>query len=186
MVALASVAELRSFAQIPELPDAASTLALDGVSALVRAACHRTFAATEGEVAFLPGSGSYSLLLPKLPVVDVTEILEAPGSTSERELVAGTNFEWDEDGLVRRIDGGIFLRRLRFYKVTYDHGTAVPDDVKLLVLRVCARAVINPEGLTQENVPGGGATFGFDATRLAVLSKPDLDALALGGHMVTV
>lgn len=188
MAALASVAELRDFLQIPELPEAPAELALNGVSALVRGACHRAFATTEDEVIYLAGSGSYSMLLPKLPVAAVSEIIEAPGdAVYERELVEGINFEWDEDGLLRRLDGGRWIGRLRYYKITHSHGdAAVPDDVKMLVLRVCARAVVNPEGLTQEAAAGYSAAFGFDETRLAALSQPDLDALALGGHMVTV
>lgn len=187
MVALATPEELRDFLQVPELPAAAAQLALDGVSELVRGACHRDFAATVGDVVFLDGTGSSTLLLPKLPVVAVSEVKEAPGdATYERTLVAGTDFEWNEDGLLRRLGSATWFRRLRFYKVTYDHGTAVPDDVKLLVLRVCARAAVNPEGLTQEAAAGYSSAFGFDATRLASLSAPDLDALARGGHMVTV
>jgi hypothetical protein len=188
VVALATVAELRNFAQIPELPEAASTLALDGISALVRAYTGRTFSATVDEVVRLDGSGSRSLLLPGLPVLEVASIVEAPGSSSEATLVDGVGFEWSADGIVRRIDGGIFAGRLRHYAVTYSHGleapedpeteAEVPADVKLVVLRIAARAVINPEGLTQENVPGGGATFGFDATRLGVLAEPDKDALS--------
>lgn len=178
MADLATVAELRSFTQIPELPEAASKLALAGVSRLVRGYCRRAFAATVDEVIYLDGSGSYSLLLPRLPVAGVTEILEAPGDeTYETALVEGTHFEWNEDGLVRRLDAGRWVPRLRYYKMTYSHGEDVPDDVKMLVLRICARAVINPEGLTQEATAGYSGAFGFDETRLAVLSKPDKDAL---------
>lgn len=184
MADLATVAELRDFLRMPELPESAARSALAGVSALVRDYTGRAFAATVGEVTYLAGSGSYSMLLPRLPVAGVTELLEAAGSSTERELVAGTNFEWDEDGLLRRIDGSVFVPRLRHYRVTYDHGTDVPDDVRLLVLRICARGVVNPEGLAQENAAGYGSTFGFDATRFAALSDPDKDALTF--HRVTV
>lgn len=179
MADLASPAELRSFTQIPELDEDASKIALAGVSRMVRGYCRRAFAATEDEVVYLDGSGSYSLLLPRLPVAGVTEIVEAPGdATYEITLVEGTHFEWNEDGLVRRLDGSRWVPRLRYYKVTYSHGEDVPDDVKMLVLRICARAVINPEGLTQEAAAGYSSAFGFDETRLGVLSKPDKDALS--------
>lgn len=185
MADLASVDELRSFTQIPELDETASKIALAGVSRMVRGYCHRAFAATEDEVVYLDGSGSRSLLLPKLPVVDVSEVIEAPGDTTyELELVFGTNFEWNEDGVLRRIDGGRWVPRLRFYKVTNSHGEDVPDDVKMLVLRICARAVINPEGLTQEATAGYSSAFGFDETRLASLS--DADKRALSEYRVTV
>lgn len=178
MVALASVAELRSFVQNPEIPEAPAALVLDGISTMVRGFCRRAFAATEDEVVRLNGTGSYSLLLPRLPVVGVSTVLEAAGSSSELELVEGTNFEWADDGRLRRIDGSVWINRLRYYSVTYSHGEAVPDDVKLVVLRIAARGILNPEGLTQENAAGYGSTFGFDASRLAVLSPPDERALA--------
>ena len=178
MADLASVQELRDFTQIPELPEAASKIAIAGVSRMVRGYCGRAFAKTEDEAVRLDGSGSRSLLLPKLPVVEVTEVVEAPGdATYELTLVDGTHYEWNEDGLLRRLDGGRWIPRLRYYRVTYSHGDDVPDDVKMLVLRICARAVINPEGLTQEAAAGYSSAFGFDETRLAALSPADKAAL---------
>jgi hypothetical protein len=172
---LASPAELRSYVQIPDLPDDACSLALAGISGLVRGYTGRAFAPVAGEVGRLDGSGSRSLLLPKLPVVDVTDVVEDPDGGA-RALAVGSVVEWSTDGILRRLDGGIFARRLRWYVVTYDHGDATADElarVKLIVLRIAARALVNPEGLTQENVSGYGSTFGFDETRLATLAGPD-------------
>lgn len=176
MAALATVEELRLFLELPGLVTARGELMLDGASAAVRRYTKRAWEAVEGDVADLDGNGSSSLLLPKLPVRAVSSVLEGPGLLAPLELELGTDapaVEWNTDGILRRTDGGIFYRRLRYYRVTYDHGEAPPDDVKLVVLRLCARAVTNPEGLTQENVAGYGSTFGFDTTRLAVLSDAD-------------
>lgn len=179
MADLASPAELRDFLQAPAIPENAAKIALAGVSKRVRGYCRRAFAATENEIIRLDGTGSRTLLLPNLPVAEVTEVVEAPGdATYELELIDGTNFEWNEDGILRRLDGGRWVPRLRYYRVTYSHGEDVPDDVKLVVLRICARAVVNPEGLSQENAAGYGSTFGFDESRLAVLSKADKAELA--------
>lgn len=185
MAPLATAEELRTFLKIPAavLDDARANVALEGVSELVRDKTGRAFDAVEDEVLEVDGNGSPSMLLPRLPVRGVTELLEDPAGAAT-ELVDGVGFEWSSSGIVRRIDGGIFARRLRFYRVTYAHGEAAPWSVKLVVLRVCARAAVNPEGATQENATGYGQTFGFDATRLASLSKPDLDDLE--NYLLTV
>lgn len=175
MADLATAAELRTFLKLPGLTDAQANLALATVSAAIRRHTRRAWAPVDGDVVRLPGTGAGFLLLPKLPVRDLVSLVEDPDGAALALAVTGADrlVEWDEDGVVRRIDGGVFPRRLRFYEVTYDHGESPPDDVKLVALRICARAVINPEGLTQETVQGYGSTFGFDANRLAVLSPAD-------------
>lgn len=180
MADLVTAEELASFLKIPDLDAGNAAPVIAGVSASVLAYTRRAWAAVEDEVVRLDGNGSSSLLLPKLPVREIASLVEDPdGRFGEAtELSFDEVVEWNEAGVVRRVDGGVFLNRLRFYAVTYSHGEAAPDDVKLVVLRVCARAAVNPEGLAQETTAGYTAVFGQDATRLAVLSKPDRDELA--------
>lgn len=186
MAPLATADELRIFLKLPGLTDAQADLALGIVSSRVRGFTRRAWEAVDGDVIRLAGTGAPLLLLPKLPVRDLVSLVEDPDGEAVALAVTGADrlVEWDEDGIIRRIDGGIFPRRLRYYAATVDHGEAPDDDVKGVVLRVCARAVINPEGLTQENVSGYGSTFGFDANRLAVLSPADKAELA--DYRVTV
>jgi hypothetical protein len=171
--------ELGDFLKIPNLDAGNAAPVIAGVSAAVRRYTGRAWEKVDDEVVRLEGNGSSSLLLPKLPVRDVSSIVEDPDGRfgTPVTLSLDVQVEWDETGRVRRVDGGIFLRRLRFYEVTYSHGLetgeTVPGDVKLVVLRVCARGAVNPEGLAQESVTGYTAVFGQDATRLAVLSPPD-------------
>lgn len=187
MAPLVSPDELRTYLKVPAavLSNERALIALEGVSDLIRSnpRIAHTWEVVEDEVAVLDGSGSRTLLLPKLPVRDVLEVVEAPDAAAELVL-ASTSIEWSVDGRIRRLDGGVFADRLRYYRVTYKHGEAVPAGVKLVVMRVCARAATNPEGLTSENAPGYGAQFGFDATRLATLAEPDL--VDLEPYMVTV
>lgn len=180
MPLLATADELRTFLKLPGLTTAQAELALGAVSARVLGYTRRAWQAVDGDAIRVAGTGAPFLLLPKLPVRDLVSLVEDPDGEAVSLDVAGADrlVEWDEDGIVRRIDGGIFARRLRYYAVTYNHGEAAPADVKLVVLRVCARAVINPEGITQESVSGYGASFGFDTTRLAVLSDADRRELA--------
>lgn len=175
-----TAAELKVALQIDYVPDDACTLAIAGVEGLIRGYTGRAWAAVNAEEIRLDGNGSRSLLLPKLPVRNVVSITENPDNVdglTSGDLELGTAIEWSSDGIVRRLDGGVFLRRLRYYGVKYDHGEDWPDDVKLIVRRICARAVLNPEGLTQEAEGGTSAAWGFDATRLATLSQPDKDDL---------
>lgn len=123
----------------------------------VRAYTGNLFDFVEDDVVILNGTGSSVLLLPEAPVSAVTEVLEAAGRTTEAALAGPLEtspvWEWDDDGVLERIDGGVFARRRRWYQVTYDHGfAAVPDEVKAVVLAAAARAIRNPEGLRQETL----------------------------------
>ena len=142
---LASVAELRVFLEDPTLDEARSELFLRLASGEARGYTGNLFDYVEDDVVRLNGTGTSVLLLPEAPVVDVSSIVQAVGLADELELelptaeVAGV-VEWDEDGVLERIDGGVFARRRRYYAVTYSHGfDVVPDEVKAVVLRIAAR-----------------------------------------------
>jgi hypothetical protein len=65
--------------------------------------------------------------------------------------------------------------RRRWYVVVYARGVAFPRlaNVRNVILRVGARAVENPEGLTQENEVNYSNAYGFDDTRLPTLTDAD-------------
>ena len=185
MEQLASAEQLRTWLQLDgsdetSLPTNVADQALAGVSALVLRHCLRasigTFRATE-ETVRLTGSGGGEMLLPGAPVLAVAELVEDPDGAATA-LVAGTDFDWDEHGIVER-RGGVFVRRRRWYRVRFTHGFVLdegemaPPDVVTVVLRVAARAISNPEGLATEGVGGYNAGFAFDETRLPTLSAPD-------------
>ncbi len=177
MVALVTAAELRLYLglaadDVLELPDAVADPAIEGVSALVLTYCKRaTFDVVE-VTARVNGNGTSELVLPGAPVTAVSEVVEDPAGLAT-PLVVGTAVDWSQDGIIERLDGR-FVRRRRWYEVTFSHGyPAVPDDVKLVVKRVAARAITNPEGLATEGVTGYNAGFGSGDSRLATLAAPD-------------
>lgn len=175
MADLATAEELREFLQQTEdeLPDSRAELILVGVEGLIRDYTGRSFAETDGGAELVDGSGTIVMILPGTPVSAVESIVEDPDGAAV-ELVAGTDFEWSADGILRRLDGGRWFRRFRYYEVTYTRGyDAVPAAVKLVTLRVAARAVVNPEGLTQESAAGWSGGYGFDEARFAALAPPD-------------
>lgn len=184
---LATAAELRTYLALEddELVDARANLILEGVSGLVRDYCRQLLTEVEDDEIRLSGKGAVTLLLPETPVTAVSSIIEDPAG--EATGLAGPDdaspvFEWDEDGILTRLDGGVWRRRARWYEVTYSHGFADDSDelkrIKQVVLRVAARAAANPEGLTQESIGGYAPGYGFDSSRFAALAPVDRDELA--------
>lgn len=156
---LATRAELALLLELEEaeVPQARAELLLKLASGEARAYTGNLFDRVADDVVRLNGTGSRVLLLPEAPVSAVTAVVENPDAATPTTLAAPTatspSWEWDEDGVIERIDGGVFARRRRFYSVTYTHGFAVvPDEVKGVVLQVAARAFLNPEGLKQETL----------------------------------
>jgi len=148
---LATVPELAAFIQ-DDVDETDGELYLRLASGEVRGATGLLFDPVTDDTVRLSGKGSRILLLPEAPVSDVTAVVENAGSATPTTLLLDV-FDWDEHGVLERIDGGVFVRRRRFYSVTYDHGFAVvPDEVKAVVLRLAGRAITNPEGMRQESL----------------------------------
>lgn len=185
MADLATAAELRLYLELeplaPEETDPRADLLLDVAEGEIRAFTGNAFAVVTDDEQILDGRGSSVLLLPRIPVSAVSEVaeLEHPSNPVETVLEApGASvgaYEWSEDGILRRIDGGLFYRRFRGYRVIYSHGLA-PEHLgalKGIVLRVAARAYENPDGTRQEalgrysyTVAGDQAGVGlYDADR---------------------
>lgn len=177
---LVTADELRDFLDVPvgDLDDTRAELLIGLISGLVLDHCNRaTFTVTvEPETVLLDGTGTTVILLPAHPVVEVVEVIEDPRGDAT-ELVEDVDFDWSAKGILTALVSR-WRRRSRWYRVAYRHGyPETPEGVKLIVLRVAARAVTNPEGLATEGTPGYTAGFAFDATRLPTLSAPDRDDL---------
>lgn len=178
---LATVAELRTFLDDPTLDEERSELFLRIASGEVRGYTGQLFDYVEDDEVILNGRGTKILLLPELPIVAVTEVLEgyatADQATVNGPLTTSPVYEWDEDGVLERIDGGVFRRRRRWYRITYDHGyPVVPDDLKGVVLRVAGRAFDSPEGVRQETLGRYSYTLAGEQAGIG-LYEPDRMAL---------
>lgn len=178
---LATVAELRAFLDDPTLDEERAEHFLRIASGEVRGYTGQLFDLVEDDEVVLNGRGTKVLLLPELPVLAVTEVLEGYG-TADATAIAGPLagspvYEWDEDGVLERIDGGVFRRRRRWYRITYDHGyEVIPDDVNGVVLRAAGRAFDSPEGLRQETLGRYSYTRAGEAAGIG-LYGPDRDEL---------
>ena len=188
---LATVAELRLFLEDPTLDEERSELFLRLASGEARGYTGNLFDSVEDDVVRLNGTGTSVLLLPEAPVADVSSIVQAVGLADELELdlpgpTAAGVVEWDEDGVLERIDGGVFARRRRYYAVTYSHGfDVVPDEVKAVVLRVAARGFESPDGVRQEALGRYSYTVAGEAAGIGLYApdRRDLDPYFVSSKM---
>lgn len=151
-MAFASVAELAAYLRRSIEPDDASALlALDLATGTIRNEARQTISVVEDDEVVLRGQWSGDVWLPERPVIEVTEITLRHSSLDD-EVLADSDFVWDELGLLRRASGywgglGAVLA------VTYSHGfTTVPDDIKGLCLQVAGRLFENPSNVAQETI----------------------------------
>lgn len=193
-----SLVTLEEFAAFLRLPldtidtDAASD-ALEGASSLVRDEVGQLLDYVADEVKVLRSTGGKCLLLPELPVVDVTLVRIRGAGEEWRELTAGVDYEVElglEGALWRTTSAlaGFFLpagewprgsnRGPRgWVEVTYSHGYLVfPQTARTVTKRVAARGYVNPEAVSQESTGTRTTMFG-DAPGL-YLSKRDERDLA--------
>lgn len=112
-----------------------------------------------GDVITLDGHGTSSVFLPAQPVTAV-ESLKLDGT----ELVDGTDFEWSEDGFVRRL-GCLWPNRLRCIEVSYSHGfTVIPADISEAVVDQARAQYVARPGVQSVQVGGQSVSFGAQSS----------------------
>lgn len=132
--------------------DPALVAALKSASARFRAETGTSISVVIGDVAVLDGDGSELLLLPHVPVTDVTAV-----------IVLGTaltadDYEWSADGRLRRRAG--WPAAYRAVQVTHDHGyDPVPDDVQAAVLAAAEAELATPTGVASMSVGGESVSY---------------------------
>jgi hypothetical protein len=173
----------------PGTEEAWATRALRHASDEIRAFTRNPFEHLE-ESLVLNGSGSRILLVPFTPVIAVTGVREAQWTSSPTDLDGPDDgdspaWEWDEDGILERIDGGVWVRRRRWYLVTIEAGyELVPDIVSTIALQLASRTYeAGPDGLSQETLGGYSyarqASYSSEGSQAAYhLSREERDLLA--------
>lgn len=115
-----------------------------------------SFTPVNGDVIWLNGDGSTTLLLPACPVRAVT-VVEIDGQALEAD-----DFEWSEEGVLRR--RARWPDRLRSVRVTCDHGyETVPEDVQEVVLDQAEATSNIRKGVQSVSVDGQSVTYGAQA-----------------------
>lgn len=187
MAQFASADELAAFLRVPAF-DApgivAANLCLAGASAAIQRYTGQQIELVTDDVQKLQGTWSKELELPQWPVVSVSDVrinsgVVAPGTwflTSNGRLYRGylPIFNGPDDW-----GGDLFLTSwlgpISTVQVTYTHGwETIPDDVKLVTLRVAARAMGNPTAATQEHIGAYSVSYAPGTATLTEADEKDL------------
>ncbi|MFJ8583623.1 mobile element protein [Streptomyces sp. NPDC093595] len=154
---LADPAELAVWLGVPET-DTKLVAALNAASRRFRGAVRHPVTLVAGDTVTLDGPGAYTVLLPAAPVVAVASVV-LDGTT----LVAGTDYEWSQDGYLRRLSTP-WPAALRCLTVTYTHGYAqIPDDIQEVVIDQARAIYAVQPGVQQKTVGSQSVTFGAQA-----------------------
>lgn len=188
MEPLASIEDLRGFLDDPLLDEELGLRMLRIASGEVRAYAGQDFTAVTDDDIVLDGTGTRVILLPELPVLDVSVVEEGAGGQRtplDGPAAARPVWEWSVDGILRLVSPhGRWARRFRFYRVIYSHGyDPIPDEVIGVVLRIAARGVENPEGMRQESLGRYSYTTAGEQAGLG-LYGPDRQTLDRGGFVI--
>ncbi|MCD9196072.1 mobile element protein [Streptomyces albireticuli] len=112
-----------------------------------------------GDTVRLDGNGREVVLLPVWPTAAVASV-KLDGVL----LVAGTDYEWSESGILRRLGGQCWPNRLGCLEVVYTHGWAqIPDDVAEAIIDQARSLYTVVPGVQSKAVGGQSVTFGAQA-----------------------
>lgn len=142
--------------------DDMATIAVEAACTLLRNSAGQQLDLQEDEEVLVDGSGTDTILLPELPVVDVSEVSYVsvvPDTLIELEAETDYLVDRRNGALVRRSSTTFWSEGRGKYKVTYSHGfETIPADLRALALTVAAR--LYEQGvIKQETVGGYSATF---------------------------
>ncbi|MGK5729722.1 mobile element protein [Streptomyces sp. URMC 124] len=113
-----------------------------------------------GETVRLDGNGRGAVLLPVWPTVAVSSV-----TLDGTLLVAGTDYEWSESGILRRLGCQYWPDRLGCLEVVYSHGWAeIPDDAAEAVIDQARSLYTVVPGVQSKAVGGQSVTFGTQAS----------------------
>lgn len=151
---------------------ASATRAIERATAMIQSYTYQTIAYVADDVITLNPVGNTSILLPEVPVVAVSSVVEA-GVT----LVLTDDYTWDADGILRRrwpqqssrvwpLTGvRNFPNEPNALVVTYSHGyQTIPADIREVCLSMAVRS--------------------YQATERAAMQYPGVQAETLPDHSV--
>jgi hypothetical protein len=179
----ATVAELAAYlARDIDNADPSALLALSLASDTVRAYIGQEITSVEDDEITLDGTGTTLVLLPELPVTEISSVVEDGLDLTEDE-----DYYWSAQGEVIRVEPrweGItrverpyeslkrverrWLKKPRAVVITYSHGYAtVPGPVKAATLALAGRIIDSPSGVKQETIGAYSVTYSSGTPTLA-------------------
>jgi hypothetical protein len=169
MAMFASVDDLADYLQteFDEDDRVRATRLLESASSVIQRHARQTITLATSTVTLLP-TGTNLLMLPELPVIDVTSITDG-GSTVDPDSYLATS-----SGLLYAMPPTTKWKNV--VVVTYDHGyDPIPDDIAAVIIDMSARAWNNPRGVLSEQIGTYSARYPNNRTGLSLL--PDEEQL---------
>lgn len=176
-----SVPELAAFLHREIDPDdELAEMACDSGSEIVRDYCRQQFNFVEDDEVRLDGSGTDAIMLPELPIVDVTEVsVEGEALDTDQYILGDVNA-----GILYRLPvTSTWTEGRGNVMVTYSHGYSisgpgnVPSGVRIVAIYVAAR--IWDQGIVM-NESVGGYSAGYSD---ALLTPAEKQILARHRHV---
>jgi len=169
---------------------AAVLQAIKDASAAIQNYCRQIIVYVEDDEVELDGNGYQWMLLPELPVLSISKVIE-----NDVTLVENVDYKLGNFGLLYRLKG-VWLKGPRTIQLTYTHGYAtIPDDIVSICIRAAARTFqaglvsAGNEGLlgiaskqlgdfsVSFVTPGSssdGGSVGVSGSRLLLMSEKDI------------
>lgn len=165
----ATAEDLRLFLRLRSIDNATAEHLLGMAADTIRAELGQKLDYVENDLFVAGPSGGRVLLLPELPVVTVTRVVEYGV-----ELVDGEGYTWSHAGTLTRL-GGCWPVEPRAVTVTYSHGYPageVPSVVKTVSVMLAGRVYPNPERATQISIGDAARSYGSGGRAPSGLLEP--------------
>jgi hypothetical protein len=157
MAAFITNSDLKAFMGYPSLEEDKADLATDSACDLIRGATGQSFAQVDGETVVLDGTGTDALLLPQLPVWEVTAV------AVDGEELEAEDYNFTGAGLLLRLDADVWTLGRQMVEVTYSYGVeTVPAEIRALALTVATRLYQQGTAVSA-TVGASSVTFATDA-----------------------
>lgn len=165
----ASADDLRLFLRRTSIDTEAAEQVLGMAADTIRAELGQQLDYVENDL-FVAGPGTGRvLLLPELPVVEVSRVVEYG-----LDLVDGEGYTWSHAGTLTRL-GGCWPVEPRAVTVTYSHGFAVdelPGVLRTVSVMLAGRAYVNPDRATQISIGDTSRSYGTGGKAPSGLLEP--------------
>lgn len=150
------VEDLEEFLQVEittAVQIASAERAIAEASAAIRNYCNQYIELVEDDTITLDSNGNVIVILPELPVVSVSEVVE-----DDELLTVDDDYKLGQWGILYRI-GARWEAGIQILEITYTHGyTTIPVDVVAVCVRAASRAYqMGLKAAVTEGVPGVSA-----------------------------
>lgn len=156
--------------------DPGLTIVVGVATDVVRTFTEQTITAETSDTVILDGNGGESLPLPQRPVTTVRSVTVSANGVDE--VLDAADYVTDSNGIIYRVDDGVWTEGRQNITVVYDHGWAdgeIPRDLTgvalELALRLHAQGPVVEESLGQSRVKYAGAAMDLTPTQRFVLAK---------------